>query len=169
MTWEDKEQETPAPVEDVNALQRELEEEKTKAAKCLSNWQRAEADLINYKRCSEQEKEEIKQFANTTLLLELLPFLDDLELAFAHIPPELQDENWVKGVQQIERKFKANLDRYGLACIKALGEPFDPRYHEAIRCDKGPDGIVTCVVRNGYVFRDRVIRPAMVVVGNGEE
>lgn len=158
-----------AEAEDVEAVQKELAQEKAKAAKYLANWQRAEADLINYKRRSEQEKEEAKRFAHTTLMLELLPFLDDLELAFAAIPPQLAEEGWVEGIKLVRHKLETILERQGLSPIKALGEPFDPGFHEAVRQSKGKDGIVVAEVQRGYLFRDRVIRPAKVVVGNGEE
>jgi len=75
----------------------------------------------------------------------------------------------VDGISLIERKLQASLEAQGLSPIKALGEPFDPHLHEAIRQDKGKEGIVIGEVQKGYKFHDRVIRPAMVVVGNGEE
>jgi len=78
-----------AEVEDIEALKKALAEEKVKAEGYLANWQRAQADFINYKRRSEQEKEEVSKFANSLLMLSLLPILDDLERAFASVPPRL--------------------------------------------------------------------------------
>ena len=127
-----------AELEDVRELKKALAEEKEKAEGYLANWQRAQADFINYKRHSEQEKEEAGNFAKSVLTLSLLPVLDDLERAFASIPPR-------------------------------LAKPFDPHLHEAVRQDKGKDGMVTEEVQKGYKFLDRVIRPSRVVVGNGEE
>jgi molecular chaperone GrpE len=95
--------------------------------------------------------------------------LDDLERAFAAIPQELAEANWVKGIRLIERKLWTVLEMQGLLQIKALGEPFDPRFHEAVRQEKGKDGIVVEEIQKGYKFRDRVIRPSKVAVGNGEE
>ncbi|MFC1934506.1 nucleotide exchange factor GrpE, partial [Chloroflexota bacterium] len=63
---------------------------------------------------------------------------------------------------------RTSLEAQGLSHIKAVGEPFDPYLHEAIRQDKGKDGIVIEEVQKGYQFHDRVIRPSKVVVGNGE-
>jgi len=102
-------------------------------------------------------------------MLNLLPILDDLERAFASIPERLAKLGWVDGVRLIERKLQANLEAQGLSPIKALGEPFDPHLHEAVRQDKGSEGMVVEEVQRGYKFRDRVIRPSKVVVGNGEE
>ena len=155
--------------EDVAALQKALTEEKEKAEGYLANWQRAQADFINYKRRSEQEQAEISQFANASLMFSLLPILDDLERAFSSIPPHLARLTWSDGIKLIERKLKATLEAQGLSQIKALGEPFDPKFHEAAMHGKGKEGIVVEELQKGYKLHDRVIRPSMVVVGNGEE
>jgi len=156
-------------IEDVEALKQALSEEKEKADNYLANWQRAQADFINYKRRSEQEKEEITKFANSVLILSLLPILDDLELALNSVQPEMAEPGWLEGVKLIERKLRAGLEAQGLSPIKALGEKFDPHLHEAVRQGKGKEGIVTEEVQKGYKFHDRVIRASRVVVGNGEE
>jgi len=164
-----KEEQEEAVVEDIEVLKQTLAEEKEKAEGYLANWQRAQADFINYKRRSEQEREEISQFANSILMLSLLPILDDLERAFASVPPKLAKLSWVDGISLIERKLRASLEAQGLSRIKAVGEPFDPNLHEAAMHGKGKEGIVIEELQKGYKLHDRVIRPAMVVVGNGEE
>lgn len=108
-------------------------------------------------------------FANASLICALLPILDDLERAFVSIPPCLAKPSLVDGFKLIERKLQSSLEALGLSPIKAVGEPFDPHLHEAIRQDKGKEGIVIEEMQKGYKFRDRVIRPSKVVVGNGEE
>ena len=158
-----------AEVEDIEALKQALAEEKEKAEGYLANWQRAQADFINYKRRSEQEKEEISKFANSLLMLNLLPVLDDLERAFASVPSHLANLTWVDGIRLIGRKLQASLEAQGLSLIKAIGEPFDPQLHEAAMHSKGKEGIVIEELQKGYKLHDRVIRPTMVVVGNGEE
>ncbi len=156
-------------VENIEALKQVLAEEKAKTEANLANWQRVQADFINYKRRSEQEKEEIGKFANAMLMLNLLPVLDDLERAFASVPNHLAKLSWIDGIRLIERKLRANLEAQGLSQIKALGEPFDPNLHEAAMHGKGKEGIVIEELQKGYQLHDRVIRPTMVVVGNGEE
>jgi len=156
-------------VEDMETLKKIFAEEKEKAEGYLANWQRAQADFINYKRRSEQEKEEISKFANALLMLNLLPVLDDLERALASIPPKLVGFTWVEGISLIERKLRTSLEAQGLSQIKALGEPFDPELHEAAMHGKGKEGMVVEELQKGYKLHDRVIRPTMVVVGNGEE
>ena len=158
-----------AEIEDVEELKQVLVEEKEKAENYLANWQRAQADFVNYKRRSEQDKEELSKFANLALMLGFLPVLDDLERALASIPPELAEVSWVDGIKLIEHKLRAGLEVQGLSPVEALGKPFDPHLHEAIRQDKGKEGIVIEEVQKGYKFHDRVIRPSKVVVGNGEE
>ena len=157
-----------AEAEDVGELKKVLAEEQEKAESYLANWQRAQADFINYKRRSEQEKEEISKFANSALMLNLISVLDDLERAFASIPPDLDKLGWLDGIRLIERKLHASLEAQGLSPIKAVGEPFDPHLHEAIRQDNGKEGIVIEEAQKGYKLHDRVIRPSIVVVGNGE-
>ena len=156
-------------VEDVEVLKQALAEEKARAETNLAGWQRAQADFMNYKRRAEQEKEETIKFANEVLMFNLLPILDDLERAFASIPAQLAELGWVDGVRLIERKLQTTLEAQGLSPIKALGEPFDPHLHEAVRQDKGSEGIVVEEFQRGYKFRDKVIRPSKVVVGSGEE
>jgi len=164
-----EEEPTQEAREDIEALKQALAEAKAKAEANLAGWQRAQADYTNYKRRAEQEKEEISQFANSILILNLLPVLDDWERALASIPEDQADLGWVEGVRLIERKLRGTLEALGLSPIEALGQPFDPNLHEAAMQGKGEEGIVVGELRKGYKFRDRVIRPTKVVVGNGEK
>ncbi|MFC2011254.1 nucleotide exchange factor GrpE [Chloroflexota bacterium] len=161
--------ETEVSKEDIETLKEALAEEKEKEENYLANWQRAQADFENYKRRVQQEKAEISQVANSVLMLNLLPILDDLERALNSIPPELVESSWLEGIKLIERKMKSSLEVQGLTPIEAVGEPFDPYLHEAVRQDKGKEEIVIEEVQKGYKFHDKVIRPSRVVVGNGED
>ena len=158
-----------AEMEDIESLKEALAEEKEKAEGYLASWQRAQADFINYKRRNEQERGEFNKFANANIMLSLLPILDDLERALTSVPVKSSKHAWIEGVRLIERKLRAFLEAQGLTEIKALGEPFDPNFQEAVRQDKGEEGMVIEEVQKGYKLHDRVIRPTMVVVGNGEE
>ena len=122
-----------------------------------------------HKKRTEQEKAEFSNVVRANVIYSLLPFLDDLERAFESVLPGQADESWVEGVRLIARNFRTTLDSQGVTQIKALGEPFDPRIHEAVRQDKGKEGIVIEEVQKGYMLNDTLLRPAMVVVGNGEE
>jgi len=158
-----------APSEETASLIRELAEQKAKAESNLAGWQRAQADFVNYKRRTEQEKEESIRFANSYLLLRILPVLDDFERAVGSLPAELSGDPWVEGIKHIERKLRTTLEAAGLSPIKAVGELFDPRIHEAVREEKGKQGLVLREAERGYRFLDRVIRASKVVVGNGDE
>jgi molecular chaperone GrpE len=153
--------------EDIKTLQQALAEEKEKAERYLANWQRCQADFVNYKQRTEQEKGEIIEFANSALISNLLPIMDDLERAFASVPAELDESNWTEGIKLIYNKFKATLEAQGLTEIKARREPFDPRLHEAVMQREGEDGIVVEETQKGYKFKEKVIRPSLVIVGKG--
>ncbi len=154
--------------EDTETLNTSLAEEKGRAENYLANWQRTQADFINYKRRSEQEKGEIIRFANATLMLNLLPAIDDLERALTSVPPDVAELSWVDGIRLIGRKLKTALESQGLTPIEALGKPFDTKFHEAVRQDEGQEGIIMEEVEKGYQLQDRIIRASKVVVGNGE-
>lgn len=154
--------------DDVAALSQALASEKAKAETNLAGWQRAQADFANYKRRAEQELVECGNLARSSLILTLLPVLDDMERAFNALPGDAASLDWLDGFRLIERKLRSALEAQGLSPIKALGENFDPRVHEATAQGEGPDGIVVEELTKGYRFGGRVIRPSKVVVGNSQ-
>jgi molecular chaperone GrpE len=149
-------------------LMKELEQERSKAREYLENWQRAEAELRNYRRRVDQERADLSKQANSRLIQRLLPVVDDFERALATVPSNLQILTWIQGVVHIYRKLMTVLEQEGVRPIDALGKPFDPKYHEAILYEEGSDGTADHVVaelQRGYMLHDRVIRPALVKVG----
>jgi molecular chaperone GrpE len=158
-----------ADTENVEALRAGLEEEKKKAETYLANWQRAAADFQNYKRRTEQEREEIGRLANAALVINVLPILDDLERALTSVDAHLAGLTWVDGIWLIYRKLQALLEASGVKQIQTEGQEFDPRYHEAVMTGEGEEGKVVSEVQKGYMLGDRVLRPAMVVVGRGPQ
>ena len=156
-------------IEDPEELRQALAEEREKSAANLAGWQRAQADFMNYKRRTEQESSDVRKFANSTLILNLLPALDDFERALNTMPEDIAGVDWTDGIRLIERKLTALLESQGVSVIDAMGEPFDPNFHEAVMQTKGKDGIVVEEIQKGYKLHDRVLRPSKVVVGNGEE
>jgi molecular chaperone GrpE len=163
------EQEQVEQAEDIESLQKALAEEKEKSEKYLANWQRAQADFINYKRRNEQERAEVVNYANSTLILNMLPVLDDLERALASVPEEFAESPWVDGIRHIYRKLQAILEAQGISVIEAEGKAFDPHFHEAVMAVEGEEGKVVEEISKGYKLRDRVIRPTKVKVGRGSE
>ena len=144
-----------------------LAKEKERADKNLANWQRAQADLANYKKRVELEKQELAKFANAALVGSLISLVDDFERARATVPESILGMTWVKGLFLIERKLLSTLEASGLSEIKALDEDFDPNLHEAVMHGEGPEGKVVEQFQKGYKLHERVIRPAMVKVGQG--
>jgi len=165
-----KDADSPPPAveaEDVEALKVGLEEEKKKAETYLANWQRAAADFQNYKRRTDQEREELERLANAALVINILPILDDMERALTSVDARLAGLTWIDGIRLIYRKFQAVLEASGVREIKAEGEDFDPRFHEAVMYGEGEEGKVISEVQKGYMLGDRVIRPSAVVIGRG--
>jgi molecular chaperone GrpE len=162
-------EETPVEAEDVGTLKARLEEEKSKAESYLANWQRAAADYQNLKRRAEKEREEYGRLATAALVINILPLLDDLERALTSVDIRLAGLTWVDGIRLIYRKFQAVMEAAGVSEIKAEGETFDPNLHEAVMYGEGEEGKVVAEVQKGYRLGERVIRPAMVVVGKKAE
>ena len=155
--------------QNIETLQQALAEEKEKTEKYLANWQRCQADFVNYKQRAEQEKGEIIEFANSTLICNLLPIMDDLERAFASVPADLEESNWTEGIKLIYNKFETTLEAQGLTEMETRGEPFDPRLHEAVMQQDGKEGMVIEELQKGYKFKEKVIRPSLVTVGKGRK
>ena len=140
------------------AVKAELEEEKDR-------YQRVLAEYANYKRRTDQEKEQLGAFVKGEVLKTLLPSIDNLERAVS--APD--GKEYKKGVDMVIRQLEESLTAMGLEQIPALGEVFDPEVHHAVMREDA-DGVepetVTEVYQKGYRLGNRVLRPAMVKVAN---
>ena len=151
-------------------LEEQLAEIEAKAGEYLDGWQRARAELSNFKKRTERDRELLKQSLQSDILMGLLLVLDDFDRALENKPdfPEGNGASeWAGGIELIYKKFVGQLDELGVTAIEALNEPFDPTYHEAVMEAESPDceaGHVMEVVRKGYMIGDKVLRPSMVVV-----
>ena len=153
--------------DDVDSLKEALAKERTKAEKYLDNWQRAEADFRNYRMREEQEKKETINWANSTLVCDVLPVLDAFDRAFEGVAPPGKSLSWVTGFRQIQRMLLDVLTKHGLAEMKCLGDAFDPSLHEAVAQGEGAEGEIIDEVRKGYKLKERLLRAPQVVVGKG--
>ncbi|MBI3744181.1 MAG: nucleotide exchange factor GrpE [Chloroflexi bacterium] len=153
---------------DSESPKRLLEEQTAKAEGYLNSWKRSQADFENYKKRAEQERQETSAYANATLVSSLLPVLDDLERALDTLDASVAGLTWIEGIKLVYRKLAATLESQGLRVIQSTGVTFDPKFHEAMMQVPGPEGKVVGELQKGYTLRDRVLRPAMVKVGNGE-
>lgn len=146
------------------------EEAKTHYDKLL----RVVAELDNFKKRTEREKQEIVRYGNEQLVADLLPVLDDLDRVLEHLPHGASKElvDFVSGVQLVAKQLAATLGKYGLKEVAAEGEKFNPEIHEAVAHipseEVEPDYVID-VQRKGYFLNDRVIRAAMVSVSKGKE
>jgi molecular chaperone GrpE len=156
------------PVEEqVAALHSGLEEARKEVEQQRELAQRAQAELANFRRRTDEERIALQQYSNSHLLIKLLPVVDELALAVNHADESGPSDSWVEGVKLIQRKVTNLLESEGISKIAAVGVQFDPLEHEAVGTEettKHPPGHIVEVVRNGYRLHDRVIQPAQVVV-----
>lgn len=156
------------PVEEqVAALRKDLEEARKEVAQNRDQAQRSQAELVNFRRRTDEERISQQQYSNSRLLIKLLPVVDELELAVNHADDSAAQHPWAEGVKLIQRKIAALLESEGVSKIDAVGTQFNPLVHEAVdtqETTKYPAGYIVEVVRNGYQLHERVIQPAQVVV-----
>lgn len=130
---------------------------------------RERADAENIRRRHEQDIANLRNHVKASVIEELLPALDNLERSLKHVPADLKDNDYVKGVQSVIKQFEKTLSGIGVERIKTAGEHFDPHLHEAVSMEQG-DGkheIISEELQPGYKIGDKVIRHAMVRVKGG--
>lgn len=136
-----------------------------KVEELTADLQRLHAEFINYKTRVESEKAMLSQFAKVNVVKDLLPVIDDLERALAHLPDDLADNKWAQGAQKVYGRLQAQLQKMGVTVISAIDQPFDPELHEAVSAEgDGNRQIVSEILQNGYMLGDLVVRHAVVKV-----
>ncbi len=156
----DLEEQVLALLKDLHSVQKGAGESKELA-------QRAQAELSNFRKRTEDDRITLQRQSNSRLLVKMLPVVDELELAVNHAEGKKPSKSWVEGVMLIQRKVAALLETEGVTKIDAVGAPFNPVEHEAVGTEedkKFASGHIIQVVRNGYRLHDRVIQAAQVVV-----
>lgn len=153
---------------EVARLKLELDAKDKLVQEITERLKRMQADFDNFRRRTRQEKEDLSAIVSQNLIKELLPLLDNFERALA--VECVEGETFKSGVDMILKQFVATLEKNGLESIKAVGEKFDPNFHEAIMRvadETKEDDTIAEELQRGYSVRGRVIRPSMVkVVGN---
>jgi molecular chaperone GrpE len=165
------EQENGTAAAETEAVELTLEEQlaaaQEKAAEYLDGWQRARAEFANARKRLEKQRAEAYKNAAVDHAAKLLPILDDFDRALANAPAEIEADNWFEGIQLVRRKFQSIMEGLKVEAIEAVGQPFDPNFHEALSL-KEADGIESGTVIEellvGYRLGDRVIRPSLVNV-----
>lgn len=150
-------------------LRAELEEADRDRVQFKDMAQRLQADFQNFRRRTEEQRQESSRAAGEDLILKVLPVLDDLELALARVPEGLSgaEAGWQEGVRLVAQKFQRVLGDLNVESIEVDGKPFDPWEQEIVSYQEVPgmpDGQVLAVVRRGYRYHGKLIRPALVTV-----
>ena len=127
---------------------------------------RERADAMNIRRRADEDRLKMAGFHKAIVIRELLPVIDNFERSLKHVPNELADNEYIKGIQGVVKQFEQTLEKLGLKRIKTVGEHFDPNLHEAVSAEEG-DGeheIVSEELQSGWMLADEVLRHAMVRV-----
>ena len=164
-----KKKEMPIEEEQINNNEVELLGNRIKELE--DNLLRSQAELINYKKRRDEEVSRLLKYANEDVIKEILPILDNFERAINMDDDNLDDEvsKFLSGVKMIYANLKNILDKLEVKEIEALNSKFDPTYHQAVlqeHNDEYEEGIILDVMQKGYMYKDKVIRPAMVKVNS---
>jgi len=149
-----------------------LEAKTVEAAQNYDKYLRACADLENYKKRAEREKADAINFANETLLHDVLPVVDNFERALVHANSDQNIASLKEGVKLAIDQVYGVLKKYGLQEITAVGEKFNPELHHAISHEPSPEaeeGTVVKEFQKGYTLKGRLLRPSMVAVAKPPE
>jgi molecular chaperone GrpE len=166
------EPETPAQPQEVAGLEKALKEKTREAEENYERLLRLAAEMENLKKRQERERADLLQFANENLIKELLPVVDNLELALDHGRQLEAPAPLLEGLELVQQGFLKALAKFGVTPLKAVGQTFDPAFHNAVMQEEAPeipDRTVLKELQKGYLLQNRLIRPAMVVVARNPE
>ncbi|HEX9883677.1 MAG TPA: nucleotide exchange factor GrpE [Desulfobaccales bacterium] len=158
--------------EDVAELQGLLQEKTREVQENYDRLLRLAAEMENLRKRQERERAELLQFANENLIKELLPVVDNLELALEHGRQLEAPAPLLEGLERVHQGFLKALAKFGVAPIIGVGQPFDPAFHNAVMQEEAPevpDRTVLKELQKGYLLQHRLLRPAMVVVARNPE
>lgn len=142
------------------------EELAQQAAELTEALQRERADVINVRRRHDEQIANLRTSVKASVVRELLPVVDNFERALKHVPENLADNDYIKGVEAVVKQFEKTLEDIGVTRIKTVGEPFDPSLHEAVSMEEGEGSteVVSEELQSGYQIGDEVLRHAVVRV-----
>ena len=157
------------PLEDqVSSLKTSLEQAQQEVAENLDTAQRAQAEMVNFRRRTDEDRIANAKYANSRLIANILPVLEELDLAISHTESSSEiNDSFLEGIKLIQRKLTGVLESEGVAAIEAVGLMFNPMEHEAVGTEESSEvepGYITQILRPGFRLHDRVIRPAQVMV-----
>jgi len=152
-------------------LQAQLATAREETAKNWDLYLRSQAELENYRKRVQRDRQDLLKFGNENLLRELLPVVDNLDRAVAHAREagDADQQGLLEGVEMTLGQFHKVLDKFHVTPITSLGEPFDPARHEAMgqfQTSEFPPNTVAQELQKGYLLHDRLLRPAMVMIAS---
>ena len=166
---EEPEEETPAPPGEIITLTKEdwqkLSEQAAKAEESRDHLLRLAAEFENFRKRTDNEKQKLAGFAESILLSKFLPILDSIEQVLNFSSEEEDKENLSAGLKLVTKELHRIFHDLGLKPLEVLGKPFDPHSAEAVEVSEDPDcaeGTVIFILRTGYQYKDRILRPALV-------
>ena len=166
---EDKQEpKTDSEIAENNALEKALKDSEDNR----DRWLRAVAELENFKKRSTNERSRLLKYKEEDILKELLPVADNLERALSHCPEGAKPDPVTDGVKMVLGMFEEVLKKYGCVQIDSVGKTFDPQVHEAIAQEPSRDVPINTVTRQlekGYTYKDKLLRPAKVIVSKSSE
>lgn len=152
--------------EDIDSLKQQLAEEQKKAEEYFNKLQYLRADFENYKKRAFREVEEEVKQAKVELFRKMLGIIDNLERAVEASRDREEDDPLVEGVEMVLDQFKSVLREEGVSELEAVGQKFDPKYHEAVAFKESDENnIILEENQKGYCMGDTIIRPSIVIVG----
>jgi molecular chaperone GrpE len=160
--------------EQVSLLKSRLEQAEQEAANNLDTAQRAQAEMVNFRRRTDEDRIANSKYANSRLISNVLPVLEELELAVTHAESNSGgvSNSLLEGIKLIQRKLTGVLESEGVASIEAVGLMFNPLEHEALGTEETSEvepGYITQIIRPGFRLHDRVISPAQVMVARAPQ
>ncbi len=152
----------------IRLLEAQLKSKEEEARENYDRLLRVSAEFENYKKRATREMDDFRKFANQSLLKDFLSVADNLELAMKTAASDREiDQRLVEGLDMTLKEMHRIFDRFDVKAIEAVGQPFDPNFHEAVmrqERDDCPENMVVDEYQKGYLLHDRLLRPAMVVV-----
>lgn len=146
--------------EEITGLQRERDDLKARLL-------RSAADMDNFRKRKEREKEELRKYGSDKIVSDLLPAVDNLERALEHAEKTAEESSISDGVRMVHRQLISSLEKHGIQSFESVGEKFDPQRHEAIQQIETTEfdtNVVMQEFQKGYFIHDRLLRPALTVV-----
>ena len=153
--------------EKIKELEKTIEQKDNEIKELNDKYLRLYAETENMQKRLEREKKDFLEYANESVLKDLLPIIDNIERAIEHSEKNSNIEDFIKGIELTLSSFLKVLEKYGVKPVDALHKPFDPNFHEAMQVqetDEYEPNTVVQQLQKGYTFKERLLRPSLVIV-----